>query len=36
MMPDADAANVYGTRRLDGYTVETTWPSLAAMYGGVE
>lgn len=36
MMPDADAANVYGTRRLDGYTVETTWPSLSAMYGGVE
>lgn len=36
MVPDADAANGYGTRRLDGYTVETTYSSLAAMYGGVE
>ena len=35
MMPDADAANVYGTRRVDGYTVETPYPRLSAMYGGL-
>ena len=35
MMPDADAANVYGTRRLDGYTVETTYERLSHMYGGI-
>lgn len=35
MMPDADAANVYGTKRLDGYTVETTYNRLSEMYGGI-
>ena len=35
MMPDADAANVYGTKRLDGYTVETTYEHLSDMYGGI-
>ena len=35
MMPDADAANVYGTKRLDGYTVETTYERLSHMYGGI-
>ena len=35
MMPDADNANVYGTKRLDGYTVETTYARLADMYGGI-
>ena len=35
MMPDADAANVYGTRRLDGYTVETAYERLSHMYGGI-
>lgn len=35
MMPDADAANVYGTRRLDGYTVETQYAHISDMYGGV-
>lgn len=35
MMPDADAANVYGTKRLDGYTVETTCEKLSHMYGGI-
>lgn len=34
MVPDADAANGYGTRRLDGYTVETTYPTLSALFGG--
>jgi len=35
MMPDADRANVFGTKRLDGYTVETTYARLADMYGGI-
>lgn len=35
MMPEADAANVYGTRRLDGYTVETRYERLSQMYGGI-
>lgn len=35
MVPDADAANVFGTRRLDGYTVETTYNRLSEMYGGI-
>ena len=35
MMPDADQANVYGTKRLDGYTVETTYNRLSDMYGGL-
>lgn len=35
MMPDADAANVYGTKRLDGYTVETRYEHLSHMYGGI-
>ena len=35
MMPDADHANVFGTKRLDGYTVETTYDHLSGMYGGI-
>jgi D-amino peptidase len=35
MMPDADKANTYGTKRLDGYTVETTYERLSHMYGGI-
>lgn len=35
MVPDADRANVSGTKRLDGYTVETTYDRLSAMYGGI-
>ncbi len=35
MTAAADAANVYGTRRLDGYTVETTYQHLSDMYGGL-
>ena len=35
MMPDADAANVFGTKRLDGYTVETPYNKLSEMYGGI-
>ncbi len=35
MVPDADRANVAGTRRLDGYTVETTYNRLSDMYGGL-
>ncbi len=35
MVPDADRANVYGTKRLDGYTVETTYNRLSDMYGGI-
>ena len=35
MVPDADAANKYGTKRLDGYTVETTYERLSHMYGGI-
>ena len=34
--PDADyASNVYGARRIDGYTVEVTYPRLADAYGGM-
>lgn len=35
MVPDADKANVYGTKRLDGYTVETTYKRFSDMYGGL-
>jgi D-aminopeptidase len=35
MVPDADAANVFGTRRIDGYTVETPYNHLSDMYGGI-
>ena len=35
MVPDADRASVFGTRRLDGYTVETTYGHLSEMYGGI-
>lgn len=35
MVPDADEANVFGTKRLDGYTVETTYEKLSQMYGGI-
>ena len=35
MVPDADAANIYGTRRVDGYTVETVYGSLSEKYGGL-
>ncbi len=35
MMPDADAAQVYGTRRTDGYTVETDYNRLCDAYGGL-
>ena len=35
MMPDADRANTFGTKRLDGYTVETTYDHLSGMYGGL-
>ena len=35
MVPDADAANIYGTKRLDGYTVETPYNKLSDMYGGI-
>lgn len=35
MMPDADAANVFGTTRLDGYTVQTPYRRLSEMYGGI-
>ncbi|MBR5379607.1 MAG: M55 family metallopeptidase [Clostridia bacterium] len=35
MVPDADRANVFGTKRLDGYTVETTYAHLSEMYGGL-
>ena len=35
MVPDADAAHVYGSKRLDGYTVETTYPRLSDWYGGI-
>jgi len=35
MVPDADKANVAGTKRLDGYTVETTYARLSDMYGGL-
>ena len=35
MVPDADRANVFGTKRLDGYTVETAYAHLSEMYGGL-
>lgn len=35
MVPDADAANGYGTKRIDGYTVETPYTHLSDMYGGI-
>lgn len=35
MVPDADAANIFGTKRLDGYTVETTYNRLSEKYGGI-
>ena len=35
MVPDADRASVFGTKRLDGYTVETTYGHLSEMYGGI-
>ena len=35
MVPDADRANVAGTKRLDGYTVETTYNRLSDAYGGI-
>ena len=35
MVPDADGANVFGTRRLDGYTVESTHDHLSQLYGGI-
>ncbi len=35
MVQDADAANVFGTKRLDGYTVETTYDHLSDSYGGL-
>ncbi len=34
MVPDADAAESYGSKRLDGYTVEKTYGHLSEMYGG--
>ena len=35
MVPDADAANVFGTRRIDGYTVEFPHQHLSEHYGGL-
>ena len=35
MISDADGANVFGTRRLDAYTVETTYNRLSELYGGI-
>lgn len=35
MMPEADKANTFGTKRLDGYTVETTYNRLSEMSGGI-
>ena len=35
MMPDADAANTFGTRRLDGYTVEWEHDRLSHFFGGI-
>lgn len=35
MVPDADRANVFGTRRIDGYTVEETHDRMADFYGGI-
>lgn len=35
MVPDADAANVFGTRRIDGYTVEFPHEHLSDHFGGL-
>lgn len=35
MVPDADNANVFGTRRVDGYTVEQIVGRMADLYGGI-
>ena len=35
MVPDADAAESYGAKRLDGYTVEKTYGHLSEEYGGI-
>ena len=35
MVPEADAANVFGTKRLDGYTVETHYSHLSDAFGGL-
>jgi len=35
MVPDADAASVYGTRRIDGYTVETPCGHLSDYFRGI-
>ncbi len=35
MVPDADRANVFGTKRIDGYTVEETHDRMADFYGGI-
>ena len=35
MVPDADRANTYGTRRVDGYTVEEIRNRMADFYGGI-
>jgi len=35
MVPDADQANTFGTKRLDGYTVETPAQHLSDLYGGL-
>ncbi len=35
MVPEADVANVYGTKRLDGYTVETHYSRLSDAFGGL-
>lgn len=34
MVPDADAAETYDSKRVDGYTVEKTYDHLSEMYGG--
>lgn len=34
MVPDADAAETYDSKRVDGYTVEKTYGHLSEMYGG--
>lgn len=33
--PDADAANTFGTRRIDGYSVESDYARLCDAYGGL-
>lgn len=35
MVPDADAASIPGTRRIDGYTVETPCEHLSDMFRGI-